>query len=115
MKAIINDYEPVNLLIDTGASMTVITPELAYSLGLFEQDLEDIASFQTANGETSAPVVVVGKLQIGHYTVNNLHVGVLPLASGGQLQGLLGMDFLQRFKFFIDQRKLTLELLAWHE
>lgn len=114
VKGMVNDYEPVKLLIDTGASMTTITPELAYSLGISEQDFQQFATFNTANGQISAPIIQLSNLRIGRYKVDNLPVGILSLTSDAQFQGLLGMNFLKHFKFFIDQKNMTLELFAQH-
>ncbi|MDX1810957.1 MAG: TIGR02281 family clan AA aspartic protease, partial [Gammaproteobacteria bacterium] len=112
ISAIINHEEPVKLLIDTGASMTVISPELAYSLGLMDSEPDRFLDFQTANGKIRAAVVTLENLSVGNYSVGNLAVGVLPFPGNTRIQGLLGMNFLKNYKFYIDQQKQTLELIT---
>jgi len=110
VKAILNDQEPVRLLIDTGASMTIISPELAYSLGFLEGEPEKILRFQTANGEVSAPVIRLNSLSVGDFSVDELAVGILSVSNNPRIHGLLGMNFLKHYKFFIDQQNMILEL-----
>ena len=42
--------------------------------------------------------------------VNNLETGVLDLAGQTGIDGLLGMNFLRHFRFFIDQNESELRL-----
>lgn len=111
VNAIINDIEPVKLILDTGASMTVLSPNVVSSLGLAD-DANKTMRFSTANGDVRAAIVEIDKLDILHYSVANLAVGVLPSFPIGDIDGLLGMNYLSQFSFFIDQENLTLQLGA---
>jgi len=110
VNAIINDLEPVKLLIDTGASMTILSPEIIHSLGIDEENAEQRIRFSTANGVVAASVVHIDKIGIQHYSVADVQVGVLPSFPMGFVDGLLGMNFLGQFIFFIDQENATLQL-----
>ena len=110
VNAIINDQEPVKLIIDTGASMTVLSPEIMRGLSIEDEDIVNYTNFNTANGLVSAPVILVDKIKIQNYVVSNVKVGILPSFSQRNVDGLLGMNFLNQFTFFIDQENSTLEL-----
>lgn len=104
-----NDY-PIVLLIDTGASVTVIEPTTLASAGLAQDRVRRFARFKTANGEVEAPLLTLGGLSVGEFTVNDLEVGILELSSMEGVDGLLGMNYLQHFQFFIDQSNGLLRL-----
>lgn len=110
--AIINDQEPVKLIIDTGASLTVLSPEIMRGLNIEEKDVLQYMNFSTANGVVSAPVILVDKIKVQNYIVSNVKVGILPSFSRSNVDGLLGMNFLNQFAFFIDQENSMLELSA---
>ena len=65
--------------------------------------------FTTANGRVSAPIYRLDSVSIGDWQVSDLDVGVLELGDSG-IDGLLGMNFLRHFQFFIDQHEALLRL-----
>ena len=97
------------LLVDTGASLTVITPELLQELSLDGQSPLRRAWFNTANGVVEAPIYVIQRISLGGQTVDQLEVAVMNL-NNAHINGLLGMNFLQHFRFSIDQHNNVLYL-----
>jgi len=97
------------LLLDTGASMTVLKPAFLASLGYEPGDRR--ARFATAGGVLQAPVVSVKSLAVAGIQVDALDIGMLSLA-GDDVDGLLGMDYLSRFEFDIDQENSVLRLVS---
>ena len=101
VKARLDDYRDVNLLIDTGATITVIEPrflvELGYSLS------GEVQYFNTANGTIQAPMVDVQDLSLGAVTVKELPVAAVNVSLAPEIDGLLGMNFLRHYQFRIDQ------------
>lgn len=110
INALINDSVSVRLLIDTGASMTVLRGDILTSAGMFPAARPSIRRFSTANGVVEGAVVRLDSLSIGDQRMTNLEVAALDLASLDSADGLLGMNFLKRYKFFIDQNKPELRL-----
>ena len=100
----------VQLLIDTGASLTIFTPAVFERRGIRYQDTGRSSVFQTANGPVRAPVYRLAALTIGDWQVNGLDIGVLDLGPDTGIEGLLGMNFLSHFQFFIDQNESVLML-----
>ena len=97
----------LQLLIDTGASMTIVTPDVMQLPGLRYHDTGRSRVFNTANGAVRAPIYFLESLTVGNVVLEQLEVGVLELKG---IDGLLGMNFLKHFRFFIDQHALVLRL-----
>ncbi|MFT5658718.1 MAG: clan AA aspartic protease (TIGR02281 family) [Gammaproteobacteria bacterium] len=100
----------LRLLIDTGASLTMLTPEVFERAGIQYQNTGRTDVFNTANGSVRAPIYILDSLEIGDWKVNQLEVGVLALGGHSNIDGLLGMNFLRHFQFFIDQNEAMLRL-----
>ena len=102
----------IRLLIDTGASLTIFTPDVLEQRGIRYQDTGRTGVFNTANGPVRAPIYTLDSLAVGDWHVNHLEIGVLDLGSRSGVDGLLGMNFLYHFQFFIDQNEALLRLSA---
>ena len=110
--ALLNDSRQVRLLIDTGASMTILTPDFLERNNLSYLDTNKRRLFNTANGQVSAPIYKIESLSLGEWQVNQIEIGVMPLDNETTFNGLLGMNFLKHFQFFIDQNDANLRLQA---
>jgi len=95
------------LMLDTGASTTILSPGLVGRLGYQPDERE--ARFSTAGGLVTAPVIEIESLAVEDASTGPLTVGVISIAEG-QVDGLLGMDFLSRFDYALirDQDQLVL-------
>ena len=111
VNAVINNQEPVKLIIDTGASLTILSPKVISDLGLKLDDVDLYMEFSTANGVVKAPTMLLDSIRIQNHLVNDLRVGVLSAVANSEYGGLLGMNFLNHFAFFLDQKNSTLELV----
>jgi clan AA aspartic protease (TIGR02281 family) len=97
------------LLIDTGASLTMLTPATLKRHSNIAHETGRTGIFTTANGRVRAPIYRLDTLSVGDWQVSGLEVGVLDLGNPG-IDGLLGMNFLSHFQFFIDQNESLLRL-----
>jgi clan AA aspartic protease (TIGR02281 family) len=100
----------LRLLIDTGASMTIVTPAALQQQGVAYRDTGRTRVFNTANGPVRASIYVIEMLSVGDWYIRDLEVGVLELGGQADMDGLLGMNFLSHFRFFIDQNESLLRL-----
>jgi predicted aspartyl protease len=118
----LNGTHRATLLLDTGANITVLTPQLARRVGI---DLPtgpgaSKSKARVASGqEVEVSLVRVSSIMVGSARIDNLQVavyeiGVLDNSETPPLtvDGFLGADFLSRFTMTIDPRagKLTLQL-----
>jgi len=106
----VNEDTQLRLLIDTGASLTVITPEALEALGIELGETARRVRVNTAGGPVEAPVLRIDSLAVGDYKVSSLDAGVIELPDMPDVDGLLGMNFLRHFQFFIDQHEHQLRL-----
>lgn len=113
VKAVIDHGSSANLLIDTGAAMTIIDADVLTRLGYSLND-QPREYFSTANGVVEAPVVSVRHLGVGNTGIRGLPVGALPLGLPKGIEGLLGMNFFRHYEFRIDQNGNTLHLDSDH-
>ncbi|CAB5500877.1 hypothetical protein THERMOT_1654 [Bathymodiolus thermophilus thioautotrophic gill symbiont] len=101
------DNTPAQLVLDTGASITTLSAHLVADS---YQSLGDII-LSTANGTLSAFKVNIDTFSVGAITKQNFPVVVLPKEKLPQdVDGLLGLDWLQDFNFIIDKKNALLRL-----
>lgn len=100
----------VTLMIDTGASISLLTEETFVSLSnrTKVKYLKEVELY-TAGGAVNAGLYQVSEAAIADYVVSDLIFAVSPYASDTN-DGLLGMNFLQAFDFHIDQKNHVLTL-----
>jgi aspartyl protease len=101
------------LLLDTGATMTLIRPRLAEGIqGLAEvEGLRPLVTVATGDS-VPVPLVRTRSLVIGDFEVEGLHIGLYDVVPQlADVDGLLGTDVLHRFTVNVDHdaRRLTIE------
>ena len=110
VEAVLNNAQNSVLLLDTGASLSIISPKLLRMLRIPYQSTGRTAWFSTAGGRIKAPVITLDSLALGGVVVENIEVGVIGEFDNNPFDGLLGMNFLRHFEFFIDQSERKLQL-----
>ncbi len=94
VEVLMNNRVPFEMMVDSGASMTVITRSMAAALGITPAQIIDRATFSTANGLTEMPIVYIKSIAVAGLSTDMIPVAV----AGPEMEiGLLGQDFLQRF------------------
>ncbi|MEO0943664.1 MAG: TIGR02281 family clan AA aspartic protease [Pseudomonadota bacterium] len=87
--------QPVDFLVDTGATTIVLTLEDAQRVGLDPANMAFLGTAQTANGTVRTAAARVDEIALGPVRFENVRVSV----NGGEMPGsLLGMDYLSRFE-----------------
>jgi aspartyl protease family protein len=85
---------PIDTLVDTGATLTVLTPEDATRAGFDMDRLQFSGQARTANGIVATAPVRLDRVALGPFEERNVRAAV----NGGNLnKSLLGMEFLNRF------------------
>jgi clan AA aspartic protease (TIGR02281 family) len=105
--ALMNQRISGNLMIDTGASNTVISKRLAKLLTL---QAAGKAFVHTVGGPVQVAVARLGSLKVGAAEIKNLPVLVHDFSPDPHVEGLLGMDFLGHYQVGFDSRKQLLIL-----
>lgn len=111
--AVLNHQEPVTLLLDTGATRTLLTPDIARRLGLTTGSDTPRSSMVTLGGQQGdLPLIQLASVAVGDAAVENLQVGVFSaLPHAPFIDGLLGGDFLQHFTLRLDYAQSRLQLM----
>lgn len=111
VEAMLNNQHTSQLMIDTGASLTVI------STAFYQQLLSTNAietkrnlNINTAGGNKTAFSVIIDEFWLAGRVVYDFEVVVMDLDGLDKADGLLGMNFLQHFKFELDQKNSLLFL-----
>lgn len=116
VSVMLNDKVNARMVLDTGASLVIITKNTAQELGMNLSDAKPDLQTQVVDGrKINAKRVIIETMEVQGVVAKKVEAAVL-LDDRGDLgfgDGLLGMSFLKRFNFGVDQKekKLTLEKL----
>jgi len=110
VQALMNDTFNVSLMLDTGASISLLSEPAFEALSRYSEVVY-IKELQlnTAGGIVTASIYQVDQFAIQGYIINDFIFAVSPYVSEGN-DGLLGMNFLSAFDFHIDQNNSLLIL-----
>ena len=100
---------PARLMIDTGASLSVISADWPGLSKLQAAVSPEPLQMNTANGLVVGQQMRVHAFTLGDQQLSDVELGVVALP-GFDVDGLLGMNVLSRFEFFIDQEQQQLLL-----
>lgn len=118
LKASVNKQK-LHLIIDTGASQTVFDKELVECFSIIKSNKEEIKSSGLTEGQLEGIAVKVKGLSVKKETIPDFKAVLLPLDHINSLyqsidlpkiSGLIGSDFLKKFKAVIDFKKQKLQL-----
>nr|WP_255490901.1 retropepsin-like aspartic protease [Spartinivicinus marinus] len=111
VSGVIDNSHQVELLIDTGATLSVVSTRFFKQLGNnSEAEFLHNTMMSTANGQLVVPVYRFKRFEIAGRAVNDIEFAVMDLPSMEVSQGLLGMNFLRNFRFNMDQENSLLFL-----
>ncbi len=112
VQVLLNGAVDAHLIVDTGATMTVISYDLGIELGLLSGSDVSINTVNTAGGSVQVSMTHVGTIQVGSAKASNVAVAIhdLPDSISG-VSGLLGMSFLRNFEVTLDADRGLLRLL----
>lgn len=111
VSALLNGTTRARLIVDTGASQTIISHRLALDLGLFSTGHTTPVVLHTASGAVQADAAMLDSIQIGGTEVRNSHIVIhdlpdLPFA----VDGLLGLSVLEAYQITLDPKRGELRL-----
>jgi len=96
---------PVRFLVDTGATLVVLTASDARAAGIDPSALVFDKAMRTASGTVPAATTVLRDVRVGRISIGDVRAAIIANAP----QSVLGMSFLSRLKSFeMQQDRLTL-------
>jgi clan AA aspartic protease (TIGR02281 family) len=108
--ATLNGKTPVKLVLDTGASFTMISSATAKQLDIDASQNSRTMPFQTANGMIQAPLINLDSISVAGLELKNLTAAVHDAMPDPAVAGLLGLNFLTNFRMDIDTDKGVVHL-----
>lgn len=99
----LNHNIDAHLIVDTGATMTVISYPIAAELGLLSGSDNSINTVNTAGGSIQVSMAHLDHMQVGGAEAQHVAVAIHDLPDGiSGVSGLLGMSFLSNFLVTLD-------------
>ena len=108
--ASINQRVSGRFIVDTGASYCVISKEMARDVSLSGRNDGEKVPMQTANGIVMATIGQARRIDVGDAVARDVAVAVVDDAPVPGFEGLLGLSFLEKFKYSVDSDRKVLTL-----
>ena len=99
----------IHLAVDTGATVTIISPDAARFIGINPAFSKRVREVTTGSGSVMCPLITIPYFICLGQTIKNLEVFCHTLPEESPVEGLLGLNFLKNFDIRINFRKGYLE------
>jgi clan AA aspartic protease (TIGR02281 family) len=111
VQVMLNKERTAQLIVDTGASLTVLSTTIALDLGILGTTDNELLTVNTAGGSVQVNVNYLSSINIGNASAENIAVAIHDLPDiPEQIEGLLGMSFLKHFLITLDAEHARLIL-----
>lgn len=100
----------VKLVVDTGASITMISVETALAIGIDPSQSTQRIEITTAGGIILAPIIEIPSFKCFGIEIKNLKVVSHNLPPESPVDGLLGLNFLKKANIIIDFSKDIIDI-----
>jgi len=94
-------YNQLSLAIDTASTATVVAPHVIEDIGYTPRDGLSITTVRSAIGKEQGYTLKVARFEALGFACSNFEVNVFDLATGPDIDGLIGLSFLQHFDYEI--------------
>jgi predicted aspartyl protease len=104
--------ETLNLnrvLVDTGSGSTVISSDLAESIGIVAEENDMTYRISGVGGSEFVYSKLVDSIRVGEIRTNEFELEIGAMNYGLDIDGIIGLDLLQKMKALINIDKLTLD------
>ena len=96
----VNDERRARFLVDTGASISVVSPELARTLRIERDPDAPLLKLHTLAGVITAPIATIPSLSVGGLEAVRVKAVIYDIGPG--VDGILGNSFLDRYQVTVD-------------
>ena len=107
VSVLFNNNRRANLLLDTGASQTMISKRVAQDLRLYSSGS---GKRYGIGGAVTVSTAVIDSVKVGQAEIQQLQVSIHDFSVDPSYEGLLGFDFLRNFRVSLDLQQSTLLL-----
>ena len=99
-----------NVVIDTGASHTIISPDIVSSIGISASPLDKFITMYGIGGEHYAYRKKIDSISICGMDLKDIEIDFGVIDENGNINGLIGLDVLLELGVSIDLKNLKLKL-----
>ncbi|KAJ49739.1 putative aspartyl protease [Clostridium tetanomorphum] len=99
-----------DIIIDTGASHTIISPDAVIELGVEPDGEDEFVTMYGIGGEQYAYRKIIEGIKLCEYEVKDIKVDFGLIDDYGRINGLLGLDILLKLNVNINLKNLTLNM-----
>ena len=111
VQVMLNQERSAQLIVDTGASMTVLSTQAAIDLGILGTTDNELLTVNTAGGSVQVNMNYLSSLTVGTAQASKVAVAIHDLPDIPEhIEGLLGMSFLKHFLVTLDAEHARLIL-----
>ena len=96
---------PLRLVVDTGSSDTVVTPEIIDDLGYSPRDGEHVMTVRSAIGREQGWTLRVRQFLALGFVIPDYRIHVFDLATGDDIDGLIGLSFLNELNYEVRSKE----------
>jgi len=107
VEATLDDSVSGTFVVDTGATYTSISQQMADKLGPALKPIGTVR-ITTANGRIDVPKVLISKVSLNGLEAHNVEATIIQVREGSSFQGLLGLSFIKQFQLTINPSQGTL-------
>lgn len=98
-----------NIVVDTGASMSIISPDIVEDIGIFAEPKDSISSSMGVGGSIhNSFEKKIDFLKVEDKEVNDIKIDFGIIDPKGEINGLLGLDVLMELGAIIDLNKFEI-------
>lgn len=114
IEALINNRFKATMLVDTGATLTVISKETAGRLGIESEEIKQTVDLIVADGRRiPAKFVTLNSVKVGELEARGVETAIVDIVLSRGVDGFLGMSYLKNFTFSIDAKGQKLILSSF--
>ncbi len=99
----------MRFIVDTGATLVAIPPEVAKQAGLLDGPSTKV-TVQTANGSIEAPRVTINTIEVAKVKQSQVAATIQEISPTDSRLGLLGMSFFNQYKMTINRTSKEIQL-----
>lgn len=106
-----DDLHQTKLIVDTGATFTTISEDLAFDVGIQPDPRSPHINLYTAGGNVKAKMGIAPRIRVGHAGRDDVRVVIHTIPNLPEdIGGLLGLSFFDRFLVRLDHSRRELHL-----
>ena len=98
------------VLIDTGSSSSIISTDIAESIGIFPEANDPIYRICGIGGSEIVFSKMLDSIKIGQMKAEEFQIEIGAMNYGFQLDGIIGLNLLKQMKAMINLEKFVLEV-----